>query len=462
MALMLLFLIGGCTVNEEKNPLQLARINQEDVIKIVISRSEKNIDLTNQDALAYIMEQMKASSPALDAGKTRMGTPLRADYVLEVFTAPGADPVVYHYNSEKQWLYLVSGSKRTHPYKCEPILNHFTYLFGINRYTAIIKEKEGLPVSFDATGWLSRNMFYGLKGNQFLLWDTDKGATELLLTDAWNILLSPDLSKLAYTNKKGLNIFDLHSLTSFTAVKAGKTITDNQAALFCWSPDSNKLIYGFEKVWHTDFFIFDSETKKSQPFTFKNETNFLSTPVAWLPNGKILFIVSSSSSKSGCKDYKHAGYRSDLMETDLEGNFRPITRMKDHSYLSFAGLTKEGRTALVMVRKGGAPEYKLALTDLTKGSLEYLPWSNIVITAGISPDGRFLAVGTPLEEYRTGYRLELFDRYTGETIFTYENPDYSVPKKIVWSQDGSKFFFLEKCQQNSSNNKLRVVKILPL
>lgn len=462
MAFMLLFLMGGCTVNEEKNPFQLARINQEDVVKIIISRSGKNIELTNQDAISYIMEQMKASSPARDAGKTRMGTPLQADYILEVFTAPGAEPVVYHYNSERQWLYLVSGSKRTHPYKCEPLLNHFSYLFRINRFTAIIKEKEGLPVSFEATGWLNRNKFYGLKGNQFLLWDTDKGATELLLTDAWNILLSPDRAKLVYTNKKGLNIFDLHSLTSFTAIKAGKTMSDSQAKLFCWSPDSNKLIYGFEKVWHTDFFVFDIETKKSQPFVFKNATNFLSAPVAWLPNGKILFIVSSASSKSGSRDYKHAGYRSDLMEADLEGNFRSITRMKDYSYLSFAGLTKEGQAALVLVRKDGAPDYKLALADLLKGSLEYLPWSNSVITAGISPDGRFLAVATPLEEHSAGYRLELYDRYTGETIFTFENQDFNVPKKIVWSQDGSKFFFLEKCQQNSSNNKLRLVKILPL
>lgn len=459
-AILLLMVVGGCTVNEEKNIFQLAGVNREEIAKVKIARAGKTIELRGARAASPVLQPMESAVPAPDAGNTRIGPAGEGDYIIEVFTGTSPEPVRYYYNSEKQWLYFTKGKKSVHPYKCEALLEPLSQLFKINSFRVIIKEKEGLPRHFNAVDWFDSYTLYGLRGNQFTIWDPDKGTVELLLQEAWEILLSPDRARLAYTNKRGLNIFDLKTLKSKPAVENSGKLSVSQAAPVCWSPDSDKLLYAIEHEWYSDFYILDIATGKSSPYTFNNVDNFLSKPAAWLKNGNILFLVSSARSRDGDRAYMSAGYRSDLMEGSPEGNFRAITRMEDYSYISLAGLTGDEREALVLIREKGL-EYKAALVDLAGGDLAYLPWSGSSITAGISPDGRFVAAAAPLREDLGGYRLELLDRHTGAVIFTYDNPDYTVPDRLSWHPGSRKFFYLEKCLEDAANNKLRMVKILP-
>lgn len=459
--ILLLIAMAGCTANEEKNIFQMARVNQKDIIKIKVSHAGEKIDLTDSRAIALILQPMVDATPAVDVGNTRIGPGLDGDYVIDVFSGPDAPPVRFYYNSEKQWLFFARGTKKYHPYKSETLLQPLSNLIKANNYRAIIDEKEGLPKYFDLTGWLGKNKFHGLQGDQFIIWDTENGTTELLLKNVWTILLSPDHTSLAYTNQKGLNIFDLKTLKSVNAVKAGKNLSDGSAIPACWSPDSTKLMYALEHEWHSDFHILEVGTNQSTPFVFKDVKNFLSTPVAWLKNGNILFIVSSAQSKEGTREYMSAGYRSDLMEADPEGNFRPITQMEDYQYIHFAGLTENEKEALVIIREKTGAERKVALVDLTDGDIEYLPWDGHTVSAGISPDGRFVAATAPLEQDHQGYRLELLDRHTGRIMFHFENSDYAAEKRFLWHPDGKKFLYLDKSMEDASKNKLRLVKILP-
>lgn len=459
--ILLLITMTGCTVNEEKNIFQMARVNPKDILTLKVSHAGKTVELTDGGVISQLLQPMEDATPAVDAGNTRIGPGLEGDYAIDVFAGPTARPARFYYNSEKQWLFFARGTKKYHPYKSEALLQPLSNLFKTNNYRAVIDEKEGLPKYFDLTGWLNKNKFYGLQGDQFIVWDAENGTTELLLKDVWTILLSPDHTKLAYTNRKGLNIFDLKTLKSVNAVKAGGNFSDGSAIPACWAPDSATLMYAIEHEWQSDFYTLRVETNQSTPFVFKGVRNFLSTPVAWLKNGNILFIVSSAQSKEGTREYMSAGYRSDLMEADIEGNFRPITEMEDYQYVSFAGLTENEKEALVMIRENTGSERKVALVDLTDGHIEPLPWEDHTVSAGISPDGRFVAATTPLEQDRRGYRLELLDRDSGRIMFHFENRDYAAEKKFLWHPDGKKFLYLDKSLEDASKNKLRLVKILP-
>lgn len=459
--LLILTVTAGCTAGDEKNILQMARLNPKEIARINVSHAGKTLELTDKRAISLILTPMSEAVPAVDAGNTRMGSLTDGDYVIDVFASPTARPVRFYFNSEKQWLINAKGSQRYHPYKSEALLQPLSGLFKINNYRAVISEKEGLPKYFELNGWLSKNKFYGLQGDQFTVWDTESGTTEILLKDVWTILLSPDHNKLAFTNQKGLNIFDLKNLTSENAVLAGRKPSDSSAIPVCWSPESDTLLYALDHEWHSDFYILDAGTGQLTPFVFKGVKNFLSTPVAWLKNGGILFVVSSAESKEGAREYTSAGYRSDLMEADPEGNFRPITRLEDHQYISFAGLTENEKEALVIIREKNGAERKAALVDLNNGDVEYLPWDGHTVSAGISPDGRFVAATAPLEQNSRGYRLELLDRYTGRIILQFESRDYAAEKKFLWSPDGKKFLYLDKSLEDASKNKLRKVMILP-
>lgn len=456
--LFMLLCLTGCTINEEKTLFQLAGLSPEEISRVKIARAGKTIELSDVRAASLLLQPMADAAPAPDAGKTRIGPAGEDDYTIDIFRAGGAAPVRFYYNSEKQWLYFTRGKKTVHPYKCEPLLEPLSQLFKINSFKAVLKEKEGLPRYFSATGWFENNSFYGLRGNQFTIWDPEKGTTELLLPDVWQILIAPDRKKLAYTNSKGLNIFDFTTLQSETVVEADKF--SELAAPVCWSPDSARLIYAVEHEWHSDFFILELASRASGPFVFQNVDNFLSKPVAWLRNGNTIFIVSSAKSRDGRREYMSAGYRSDLMEADPRGIFRKITRMVDHRHISFAGLTEDEKEALVLIREKNL-EYRTAIVDLADGDLEYLSWQGDRITAGISPDGRFVAAAFSLPGEPAGYRLELLDRYTKEIIFEYENPAGTTPEGFFWHPGGRKFFFMEKCLENTANNMLMVVKVLP-
>lgn len=459
--ILLLFISAGCTTSDEKNIFQMARVDQKEIVRMKISHAGKTIDLMDSRTISLLLSPMADATPAVDAGNTRIGTGLDSDYVIDAFTVAAGRPDRFYYNSEKQWLSYSRGTKKYHPYKCEALLQPLSDLFHINNYRGLISEKEGLPMYFDLMGWLSKNKFYGLQGNQFMVWDTENGTSELLLEDAWTVLISPDHTRLAYTNQKGLNIFDLNTLKSDNVVKSGKSLSDGSAIPACWSPDSNTLIYAIEHEWYADFYMLDVEANLSTPFVFKEIKNFLSTPVAWLKNGNILFIVSSAQSKEGIREYMSAGYRSDLMEADPEGHFRPITHMEDHQYISFTGLTENEQEALVIIHEKAGTERKAALVNLKEGNIETLPQPGNTISAEISPDGRFVAVTAPLEQDLRGYTLEVLDRYTGRNIFHFENRNYAAQKRFLWNPDSKNFLYLDKSLEDASKNKLRKVMLLP-
>ncbi|MCL6559244.1 MAG: hypothetical protein K6U74_10690, partial [Firmicutes bacterium] len=263
----------------------------------------------------------------------------------------------------------------------------------------------------------------------------------------------------AYTNQKGLNILDLKTFTGTCAVKA---VAGSPASPAVWSPDSRKLMYALEHEWYSDFFVYDLATGKSTPFPFNNIKNFLSYPVAWLKSGEILFVVSSFQAKDGSREYTSAGYRSNLMLAGQDGNFRQLTDMDDFNYIEYAGMTQEEDEVLVIIRNKSEDTRQPALIGPgEKTSVEYLPGDGQTVSAGISPDGRFIVKTGRPDKAAKGYIIEILDREADEVIFRFVSSDYTADKTFLWHPKSRKLLYMDKSLENADANKLRQVIILP-
>ena len=460
--LTLLLLPTGCTVGGEKELLQMARVNPEAVRLLAVTHDGKTLPVKDAEKIGRIMHQINLSSPVLGAAGSRIGPGKEEDYSIEMFNAAGNMQARFIYNSEKQLIFYTSGKKKYPPYRNEALAESLSRLFAINRYRAVVSESE-LPGYFELKGWFDKNKFYGMRGEQLVVWDMESGASETFINGAWSASLSPDQTKVAYNNRQGLSILDFKTLASNSASgpvrsKAARAAVTPVPAV--WSPDSRKLLYAVEHEWYADFYVYDLAAGNSDPFPFKNRENFLSKPVAWLKNGDILFIVSSSQSRDGKKEYTGSGYRSDLMLAGQDGVFRRLTEMDDFHYVEFAGLTGEEDGALVIIRNRDNTVRKAALAGLPGGRLEELPGDAPVASAGISPDGRFIVLTFSGPGPR-GYQMTILDRELGEEIFHFENKVYTPDKNFIWHPSGKKFLFQDKNPENNPPAVLRQVLIIP-
>ena len=92
MVILLLMALGGCTVNEEKTIFQMARTKQEEIVKIRVAHAGRTIELSDDKAVAQILQPMATAVPALDAGNTRIGSLNGGDYVIDAFSSLGIKP----------------------------------------------------------------------------------------------------------------------------------------------------------------------------------------------------------------------------------------------------------------------------------------------------------------------------------------------------------------------------------
>ena len=463
LLLAILIFIAGCTVGGEKDLFKMAKVNHEEITTLTVTRSGKTILVKDAEQLDQIKNQISLSSPVISAAGSRISTGKEEDYSIKMLDSAGNLLARFIYDSEKQFIFYTSGKKKYPPYKNETLAEPLSMLFAINRYRAVMNEKTDLPTYFDLKGWFDKNKFYGMRGEQLSVWNIESGISETFINDAWSAILSPDRTMAAYNNRLGLSILDFKTLASNRASgpvrsqAAGAAVIPAPAA---WSPDSRKLLYAVEHEWFADFYVYDLAAGKSYPFPFKNRENFLSKPVAWLKNGDILFIVSSSQSRDGKEEYTGSGYRSDLMLAGQDGVFRGLTEMDDFHYVEFAGLTGEEDRALVIIRNRDNTVRKAALVDLPGGRLEKLPGDTPVTSAGISPDGRFIVLTFSGPGPR-GYQMTIRDRELGEEIFHFENKVYTPDKNFIWHPSGKKFLFQDKNPENNPPAVLRQILIIP-
>ncbi|MHB8985551.1 MAG: TolB-like translocation protein [Eubacteriales bacterium] len=462
-SLAILLLAAGCTVGGEKDLFKMAKINQNEIVRLEVKHDGKTVTVDDAEDLPRILRYINESAPVTGVTPSRIVAGASSDYTINLFTATGKTPARFVYDSEKQLIFYGSGKKKYPPYKNETLAAPLARLFDIDSFRAVIAEKPGLPDYFEIAGWFSKNKFYGMRGEQFTIWDMESGNAEVFLNEAWTSVLSPDRTKAAYNNKQGLFILNFKTLASTRAVAINQSTAsgvNGPAVPVIWSRDSQKLLYAIEHEWSADFYIYDIPTGSVSPFKFKNIDNFLSSPVAWLKNGDILFMVGSARSRDGKSDYRESGYRSNLMRANPEGVFTPLTETEDSNYVEFAGLTENDSEALIIIRDKNNEHRQAAAVNLTDGVLEVLSCDSPVSSASISPDGRFIVLTCPGPGLK-GYRMEIRDRKTSLQFFSYENKDYAPDKKFIWHSDSRKLLYLDKNAENTPPAKLRQVLIIP-
>ncbi|MCL6635306.1 MAG: hypothetical protein K6T29_05995 [Peptococcaceae bacterium] len=459
--LVLILLAAGCSVGGEKNLFQMVRVNPAEVVRITVTHGGKTVVVEDPEMLARLEDKIGRSAPAGAVPGSRIGSGTGADYTIEIFAGAGGTPVRFAYDSEKQMIYYTSGKKKFPPFKNEALAEDLSGLFSINVYRAVMVEKQGLPDYIDLQGCYDGKRLYGMRGEQFVVWDVENNAAEVLINGAWSARLSPDRTKVAYNNRQGISILDLKTLSSVIAVRPDRGDSGGLTpAPAVWSPDSRQLLYSVDHEWNSDYFIYDLASGTSRPFLFKNVENFLSKPAAWLKNGEILFTVSFSRSRDGKKEYTSSGYRSDLMAAGGDGVFRRLTDMDDFHYVEFAGLTENEDLALIITRDRNNAGRRAALVNLADGTTVELPGDAPVVSAGISPDGRFVVQTFPGAD-RRGYRLTVRDRETGAGIARFENREYTPDKFFIWHPGGKKFYFQDKNPENNPPAKLQKILIIP-
>lgn len=463
ICLLILLMATGCTVGGEKDLFAMAKIHQNEIVRLEIAHNGKTATVDDTGELSRILRCINESKPVTGAAASRIGADNGSDYTINLYTASGKTPARLFLDSEKQLIFYGSGKKKYPPYKNETLAGPLSGLFAIDSYRVVMKEMDGLPKYFEITGWFSKNKFYGMRSEQLTVWDAESGNSEVFLNKAWTATLSPDRTRAAYNNDQGLFILNFKTLASTGAVGINQSLAawaTGPATPVIWSRDSQKLLYALEHEWNSDFYIYDIPSGSSSPFKFKNVDNFLSRPVAWLKNGDILFVVGSSRSRDGKRDYHESGYYSDLMRAGPDGILTPLTETADFHYVEFAGLTENENEALIMIRDKNNENRQAAVLNLTNGMLEALPGDFPVSSTSISPDGRFIVLTYP-GSGRTGYRLEIRDRKTANQIFWFDCMDYGPDKKFIWHPGSRKFLYLDKNAENSPPDKLRELLIIP-
>ncbi|MBO8136735.1 MAG: hypothetical protein H0Z40_01140 [Desulfotomaculum sp.] len=277
-----------------------------------------------------------------------------------------------------------------------------------NKFNFEVKELNDVPFYFTPTGWLNSVEIIGQASERLIAWNVDNKHQKILAESIWTGIASSDGKCAAYANEEGLKIVSLVSGAEISPVSLEakeKTIPVALPMLYAWSPDGKKLIYAYDFEWTSEFYIYDGKKAVSTPYVFKNFENFLSYPVGWIDNEHILFVVSSSTSKTGEQQYTEAGYRSNLLVGDLSGNLKPLTDTDDFNYIWSPDIAS-GKTAYILYKlKNNAKE--LHVLDLESGSNKTLLNEENLVSAAITAGGDYVLYHTRTNDKGCIYAMNI-------------------------------------------------------
>ncbi len=301
-------------------------------------------------------------------------------------------------------------------------------------HTAEITEMNTLKYFVPSTVTPDGSLF-GMAGNNLTLWNPKTGEIKAM-GSAWSGMLSPDATKLAYTNEQGLHILDVDT-GLVTSVVQNPSQGNSSLALGLWSPNSGKFMYMFVWEWSSDYFIYNVESGEKTAYEFHDIPKFLSSPVDWLDSG-LLFIVHANKSKSGEQEYRENGYRSDLMLADMDGNITPVTSLDDGQFILYGGTTSNNRNILMSVWGGGS-KTSVGLLKIGEEKIDPLPVQENTVESSISPDGKFAMLITSAKDGRLS--AQVFDLVSRTVICKKELTGYGPPGYFMWSKDGRAVYF---------------------
>ncbi len=298
-----------------------------------------------------------------------------------------------------------------------------------NTHTAKITEMNTLKY-FIPSAVTPDGSLFGVPGSNLTFWNPKTGEIKNI-GSAWSGMLSPDATKLAYTDERGLYMLDVDT-GAVTSVVQNPSQGDSSLTLGLWSPDSNKFMYMYVREWSSDYFIYNIGSGEKTAYEFQNIPNFLSSPVDWLDNG-LLFIVHANKSKSGKQEYRENGYRSDLMLADIDGNFKPVTSLDDGQFVLYGGTTGNNLAIFIAVWEGES-KTSVGLLNIDEEKIDFLPLQEKTFMGSISPDGKFAVLITAAKGSRLSAQVS--DLVSRTVICKKELAGYEPPQHFMWSEDG--------------------------
>lgn len=202
-----------------------------------------------------------------------------------------------------------------------------------------LKVVDGVPKYFLAKGWLDGRSILGITGTNPIRFNLDTGDYSTLGFTAWDVRPSPDGSWVSYLKEDGVSVARVDGTSKKHLWPTRKPSAEEAAAGDAdpgggiWSPSATKLLVWYEHEWDTDFFVVDRDSGKERRLSTRRDGYFLTGPVGWLDEDRLVFTTRASVKKDGMGGYSH-GYRSDLALYDLrDDSYRLITNAEDGEFI---------------------------------------------------------------------------------------------------------------------------------
>ncbi|WP_031513223.1 TolB family protein [Desulfofalx alkaliphila] len=259
------------------------------------------------------------------------------------------------------------------------------------------------PRWFTPVSWLSDNKIFGQAGYNSIIWHTDTKEQKLLKEPTWSSTISPDGKYLAYTNEQGLAVINLESGEEIwpQSLEGEKEQLLNPVPKL-WSPDGSKLMYSYDFEWTSDLYIYDIAAGTVKEYRLKKEDSSLVSPVRWLSDEEILFVVGSVTSKTGEQEYTEAGYRNNLKVADLDGNSKAYTDTEDFTYVWPVGVSADNEKVAYILYHVHNGMKELHLLSLKDGNDETLLKDGDLMFATLTADGQYLVYVSQEQPEGTG------------------------------------------------------------
>jgi hypothetical protein len=245
----------------------------------------------------------------------------------------------------------------------------------------IINEEEllNLPRYFKFYDYIDENHFIGLTKNKPFIYSVKSHKFEIISeTLCWNIKLSPDKNIITFDNEHGIGTINMKTGKEemvFSREEMNKNYPDAESIDFVWGYNSDKLLLVQQFEWNANYSILNLENKKLKELNTKLEGYFLSAPIKWIDENRILFSIRALSKKDGTAEYSH-GYRQDLALYDLRNDsYQKLTDAGDGEFLDYISNSQ----GVVYLRKSNSDNqskylsldlnnYAIKETDLAEGN----------------------------------------------------------------------------------------------
>ncbi|WP_199621145.1 hypothetical protein [Paenibacillus alkalitolerans] len=199
----------------------------------------------------------------------------------------------------------------------------------------------GLPEYFSFVDRLDEYRILGLAAGKPFIYSVSEHKYDIVSeTVCWNVRLSPDKQRIGYNNEDGIGIINIEDGTGRIVFSKEQSDQINQdgSMYFQWGTLPNQLLLIHQGEWDSFYYLLDLETGKYTPLQVKMDSYFLSEPIQWIDEHRILFSFRASKKKDGTMEYG-SGYRSDLAVYDLRtGTTEKVTDTDDGYFVNFVSM----------------------------------------------------------------------------------------------------------------------------